>query len=159
MQLNPTSPYNSLMAWQYGGNLQDSYQVGTPAAAPVAPPAVPTTQASGYTAPTAPTTPAADAANPGWFKSTFMKEGGGLNFDAIGSLADTIGSFGKLYMGYKANKLAEESLAFQKQSYETNLANQISSYNMALEDRINARTAQKNGTQAEADAYINKHKL
>jgi len=93
----------------------------------------------------------------GWFGNTFMNEGGGFNMDSIGSIASTIGDFGKLYMGYQANKLAKETLNFQKNSYNTNLTNQISSYNTALEDRARGRTSTPNS--AETEAYIKKHSL
>lgn len=87
----------------------------------------------------------------GWFGPDTMGK--------IGAISDVIGSFGKVYAGLQANKIAKDTLNFQKESYGTNLANQISSYNMALEDRGRARYAQMNGTDAEASAYINKHKL
>ncbi len=90
-------------------------------------------------------------------KTLWNKEGG-LDMGNIGSIMNTIGGFGKLYMGYKANKISEDTLAFNKESYAKNLAGQIKSYNLALEDRVRARHSQ-NGTEDTADAYINKHKM
>lgn len=95
----------------------------------------------------------------GWFKNTVLNSDGSLNMDTIGTLASTLGSFGKLYAGFQANKLAKDTLNFQKEAYQTNLANQISSYNLSLEDRMAARYAQKEGSDKERDAYVSKHKL
>ena len=65
---------------------------------------------------------------------------------------------GSLWNSFQQNKLAKESLKFQKNAYSTNLKNQTQSYNTALEDRINARYATE-GRSEEADAYISKHRL
>lgn len=89
----------------------------------------------------------------------FTNEDGSFNFGALGDVAKGIGAFGSLYMGFQANDQAADALSFQKKAYKTNLDNSISSYNLALEDRIRSRTAQQGGSQEEADAYINKHKL
>ncbi len=96
----------------------------------------------------------------GWFKnSLFNPETGGLNFAAIGDIAKGIGGLGSLYLGMKANSQAEDALAFQKKAYKTNLGNSISSYNMALEDRMRSRAVQQGDSSAETEAYIQKHKL
>lgn len=84
---------------------------------------------------------------------------GTFNFSSLGALAETLGSFGQLYSGIQANKLAKESLAFQKDAYNTNLRNQRSSYNMALEDRATARYAQNGRSDSERDSYIAKHRI
>ena len=94
----------------------------------------------------------------GWFGSTFKNKDGGLNLDALSSVGTTLASFGQLYAAFQSNKIAKDSLSFQKESYQTNLSNQLSSYNMALEDRANARAVQS-GTPGSAEAYINKHRL
>lgn len=89
----------------------------------------------------------------------FWNQDGSFDFGAVGSITEAIGGLGQLYLGFEANKTAKDSLNFQKQAYQSNLQNQTKSYNLALEDRVRARTVQKNGSQAEADQYINKHKL
>lgn len=94
----------------------------------------------------------ADAAAKGGFLSN-------LNFDKVGTILDGIGSIGKIYAAIQSNKIARDSLNFQKQSYATNLTNQIKSYNLGLEDRIRARAAQHGTGASEADAYIAKHRL
>lgn len=97
----------------------------------------------------------------GWFKSTFFNpeaNGGGLNLKAVGNAASVVGSLGKMIAGFQANKIARDTLAFQKDAYNTNLSNQISSYNMALEDRARARYAQME-RPGEADDYISRNRL
>lgn len=102
---------------------------------------------------------AAGAASPNWFTSTFKNQDGGLNMGNIGSAMQGLGALGSLWGGIQANKLAKDSLNFQKDAYNTNLTSQRASYNMALEDRANSRYAQKNASQSDADAYISKHRL
>lgn len=100
--------------------------------------------------------PAADAAGAAaggfWGKD-------GFNIGDVGSIAKVIGGFGNLWMGMQANKLAKDTLNFQKSSFNENLKNQIASFNLALEDRMNARYAQKNRSPDEAQAAIDRHKL
>jgi hypothetical protein len=90
-------------------------------------------------------------------------KGGGMfgpeGLGKITSIADVIAGFGQIYSGIQANKIAKESLQFSKDSYATNLGNQIQSYNTSLEDRARARYAQQGGTSADADAYINKNRM
>jgi len=104
---------------------------------------------------------AMDWQNKGMMGKTFTTPGGGLNFDNISSVLSGVGAIGSLWGGIQANKIAKDSLNFQKESYATNLNNQISSYNTALEDRATSR-ANFVGTAAahdNAQAYITKHKL
>lgn len=104
---------------------------------------------------------ALDWQNKGMMGKTFTTPGGGLNFDNISSVLSGIGAIGSLWGGIQANKIAKDSLNFQKESYATNLNNQISSYNTALEDRATSR-ANFAGTAAareQAQGYIAKHKL
>lgn len=84
---------------------------------------------------------------------------GNLDWGNIGQIANVAGGIGKVWAALQTNKIAKESLAFEKSSYNTNLANQLASYNMALSDRAYSRTAQNNGTQADAQAYISQNKL
>jgi hypothetical protein len=93
----------------------------------------------------------------GLFGDFFGKDGFGIG--DLGELSKIIGGFGNLWMGMQANKLAKKSLDFEKQAYDTNLSNQISSYNLALEDRMRARYAQNGRSQSEATAKIEQNKL
>ena len=74
---------------------------------------------------------------------------------ALGGL-QTIGS---LWNAWQANKLAKEQFKFQKDFANTNLANQIQSYNTTLADRTRARTFTEGGSDAEAQAYIDANQL
>ena len=98
--------------------------------------------------------PVGDAAKTGGFFGA-----DGFNVGDIGTIADVIGGFGSIWSGIQANKLAKEEMALQKQAYQTNLASSISSYNLALEDRMRARYTQNDRSQAEASAYIDANRL
>lgn len=111
----------------------------------------PTVTTPGMTAPQVPGTTGGGAApqTPGFFSQY-----GPAQF-ALGAI-QTLGS---LWNSFQQNKMAKESMAFQKEAFATNLANQEQSYNTALEDRINARYVTEGKSQAEADAYIQKNSL
>lgn len=101
------------------------------------------------------TNPAAgDAAKTGGFFGA-----DGFNIGDVGTIADVIGTFGSIWGGIQANKIAKEEMALQKQAYQTNLASSISSYNLAIEDRMRARYAQNERSDAEASAYIAANQL
>ena len=111
----------------------------------------PVTTTPGITAPQVPgvTGGAAAPQTPGFFAQ------GGIGQFALGSI-QTLGS---LWNSFQQNKVAKESMKFQKEAFATNLANQEQSYNTALEDRINARYVTEGKSQADADAYVQKHSL
>ena len=102
-------------------------------------PTVPGTTGGGSAAPQAP---------------GFFSQYGPAQF-ALGAI-QTLGS---LWNSFQQNKMAKESMKFQKEAFATNLANQEQSYNTALEDRINARYVTEGKSQAEADSYIEKNRL
>lgn len=89
----------------------------------------------------------------------FWNQDGTFDWGAAGTATKALGGLGQLYLGFQANKTANDALDFKKKSYETNLANQISSYNLALTDRATARSVQNETGQAAADKFIDKHKL
>lgn len=84
------------------------------------------------------------------------EEGGWFtrNMGTVKDVAGILGGFGQVWAGLQANKIAKDTLNFQKKSYETNLANQIKSYNLGLEDRIRSRYAQNERSTSDADAMI-----
>ena len=65
-----------------------------------------------------------------------------------------IGTLGNLWAAFQAQKLAKEQFDFQKGITNSNLANQIQSYNTSLVDRINARSFMQGDGQGTTDAYI-----
>jgi hypothetical protein len=56
-------------------------------------------------------------------------------------------------------KLAKKQFKFQKKMTETNLANQMKSYNTALADRARSRAVMEGQTEAEMNAYVNNNSL
>jgi hypothetical protein len=84
-------------------------------------------------------------------------QGMGMNY--LGAGIQGLGVIGALMQNRKAMKLAKDQFKFTKNTANTNLNNQIKSYNTALEDRANARAVMENRDQASAQAYIDKHKL
>ena len=65
-----------------------------------------------------------------------------------------IGTIGNLWSAWQAQKLAKEQFNYQKGITDTNLANQIQSYNTALSDRMTARGFMQGDSQSTIDQYI-----
>lgn len=87
--------------------------------------------------------------------------GSGLGFNS-GTLGLAIGglqTIGSLWQAWQANKLAKEQFEFQKDFANTNLANQIQSYNTTLEDRGRSRAFTEGQSPEEAQAYIDENSL
>lgn len=70
-----------------------------------------------------------------------------------------IGAIGNLWNSWQAQKLAKEQFNYQKGITDTNLANQIQSYNTALMDRINARGYMQGDNQTTIDQYIEENSM
>ena len=70
-----------------------------------------------------------------------------------------IGTIGNLWSAWQAQKLAKEQFNYQKGITDTNLANQIQSYNTALSDRINSRGFVQGDSQSTIDQYIEENSL
>lgn len=94
--------------------------------------------------------PGSDSA--GWFKGI-----GGL--DGLAQIAKGIGSLGSMFAAFKGLNLAKDQFQFQKESYQTNLANQTQAYNTELSDKATARYQAAGMPNADAEAYIAKHRL
>lgn len=121
--------------------LQDA-AVSRQAMAPIQTPGIQTPTAGASMAPIAGT-------NPG-----FWQEGGGLDM-GLGAV-QTLGS---LWNSYQQQKMAKKTFALQEEAYRTNMANQKSTYNSALEDRIRSRGAYSGASIAEQDETIAARKL
>lgn len=89
----------------------------------------------------------------------FGGQGGGFNWNALGNIANLIGGFGSLYSAFQGAKVAKESLALQREAYQTNLANQRKSYNTALEDRARTRGVMEGSDPSAVDKYIRDNSL
>ena len=85
--------------------------------------------------------------------------GGGFNLQGLGTILSGIGALGSVYGAYQQNKLAKETLAFNKQAYATNLADNRQTYNTSLEDRIRARYNTEGRSSGAADEYLSTNKL
>jgi len=83
----------------------------------------------------------------------------GLNVPTFQLGLGTLNSLGSLYGAFSGNNLAKQQLQFAKETTNTNLNNQIKSYNTALEDRARSRGAVEGQNQTTVDDYINKNRL
>lgn len=88
----------------------------------------------------------------------------GMNMGTMNLVLGGIQAIGNIWNAFQANKLAKDQFAFQKDVTETNLANQIKSYNTTLGDRIRSRAYTEGGqagglTQAGARSYMEEHSL
>lgn len=93
--------------------------------------------------------------SPADFKFGWNAGTGKLASFGLGVLNSMFGA----YNANKARKLAQNQFAFQKEVGNINLNNQIKSYNTALEDRQRLRGAMAGTSEAETQAYIDKHKM
>lgn len=99
---------------------------------------------------------------PGMPQSGGIGAPGGLGmtpFQAGGLALGGLQTLGNLWGAFQANKLAKRQFQFQKDFSMANLANEISSYNTALEDRIRSRAVTENRDAGYADSYLSERKL
>lgn len=111
-----------------------------------------------------PTVTGVSNTNPLKFDPYGSKSGGGSDFGWNSAALQTglqgLSTIGNLWGAYQGNKLARKQLALATDAYNTNLTNQIKSYNTQLEDRIRGRHSPTNAIgQAEADRQIEANKL
>lgn len=83
----------------------------------------------------------------------------GLNWGTVGSIGQIGSSLMTAWNAWQQNKIAKETLNFQKDAYNTNMNNTIQSYNTALEDRIGARYAAQGKSQGAANQHIQREQL
>lgn len=88
----------------------------------------------------------------GWFQKIGGMEG-------LGTIAQGIASLGSVLGSMKGLKLAKEQLAFEKDTYNTNLTNTKKTYNTNLEDRVRARYATEGRSGDEVSSYLAKHSM
>lgn len=81
----------------------------------------------------------------------------GFNMPTLGLAIQGLSALGNLYQGLQANKLARKQFNFQKDFANTNLNNQMQSYNTALIDRAYARASMDSNFNPEK--YIEENRL
>ena len=86
--------------------------------------------------------------------------GFGLNMDTANFGLKGLATLGNLWGAFQGNKLARKQFSLASDAYNTNLTNQIKSYNTTLEDRIRSRYVHDDKAgQAEATRQIEANKL
>lgn len=75
----------------------------------------------------------------------------GLNMNTFGNVMGGLSSLGQLWQGYQANRLAKDQWRTQKSVLNTNMMNQIQSYNNSLRDRLDTRAKMEGRDQESAD--------
>ena len=90
----------------------------------------------------------------------FGGAGGGMGgTDGLKLLMGGVGTIGNLWNAFQAQKLAKEQFKFSKDFANTNLANQIKSYNTALSDRATARGFTQGDDASKTASYIAENSL
>ena len=131
------------------GVAANNLQMGTLASAPTGANALPNATVA---APTQ--TPVSGAgAQTGGAGNFWSKDGG------AGLVLGGIQVLGNLWNSYQSHKMAKEQMAFAREQWDTNLANQTQTYNTALADRIKGRYAVGERTDAEVQAEVDRNKL
>lgn len=68
-------------------------------------------------------------------------------------------TIGNLWGAFQAMKLAKEQFKYTKGVTDTNVNNQIKTYNTSLADRAASRAVMESRPQSSADAYVEQNKL
>ena len=83
----------------------------------------------------------------------------GMNLGTGQLVLGGVQALGNLWSAFQAQQLAKEQFNFQKGVTNTNLANQIQSYNTSLADRINSRAYTEGRPEGYAEQYIDENKM
>ena len=83
------------------------------------------------------------------------------NVETLGLGIKGLAAVGGLYNAYQSNKLAKEQFNFTKEVTNTNLNNQIKTFNTTLEDRARARARLdgREDTEGYTQDYMNKNRI
>lgn len=82
----------------------------------------------------------------------------GMNMGTMNNVVGGLASLGQLWQGFQANKLAQDQWKTQKSVLNTNMMNQIKSYNNSLRDRLDTRAKMEGRDQASADRQYQERK-
>ena len=75
----------------------------------------------------------------------------GMNFNTMNNVMGGLSSLGQLWQSHQASKLAKDQWKTQKSVLNTNMMNQIQSYNNSLKDRLDSRAKMEGRDQSSAD--------
>lgn len=91
--------------------------------------------------------------------NSIANRGFGLNMNTFNNVVGGISALSNLWGGWQAQKMAKEQFKLNKAVTNTNLMNQIQSYNTSLRDRIDTRAHMQGDSQEYADKYYNDNQL
>ncbi len=80
--------------------------------------------------------------------------GAGINFGVQG-----LSALGNLWGAFQSNRMAQRQFDFTKDITNTNLNNQIKTYNTSLEDRARSRAAVEGQSPQETQDWIERNRL
>lgn len=83
----------------------------------------------------------------------------GMNMGTASMGLQGLATIGGIWNAYQSQKLAKEQFAFTKAMANTNLNNQIKSYNTALSDRSRTRGAMEGQSAAQVQSYIDTNQM
>lgn len=86
----------------------------------------------------------------------FMK---GFGMDDARLALNGLQTIGNLWGAFQAMKLAKEQFKYTKGVTDTNVNNQIKTYNTSLADRAASRAVMQGQSQNDANAYVEQNKL
>lgn len=84
--------------------------------------------------------------------------GFGFNLGTMNGIMGGLNSLGQLWGARQGMKLAKDQWKTQKSVLNTNMMNQIQSYNNSLKDRLDTRAHMEGRDQASADSQYNERK-
>lgn len=90
----------------------------------------------------------------GWFGI----EGLGKNLDTLKLGIGGLGTLAGLWNGFQQVKLARDSFDHNRGIIDTNMANGIRSFNLALDDKVRSRGAYEGQSQAQQDAHYDRYR-
>lgn len=96
---------------------------------------------------------------PGMSSGGMFGSGFGANMDTAKLGLAGIGTIGSLWGAFQAASLAKKQFAYTKDVTETNLANQLKTYNTGLTDRANNRAIVEGKTPEQTQQYISANQL
>lgn len=105
-------------------------------------------------------TPTPGVGLPGLPGQSGMGGFGGLDLSQkIGMGLQGVGTVANLVLGLKQLSLANKQYGLQKRAFETNLTNQVRSYNDTMADRLRARAVMETGNTNGVDQQIKERSL